>query len=297
MDGGDYVYIDLSAITSPVFIEHTKQGLNWYYEGMTKGGKIFFLTIELEKERELSSQISYKFREYKLSPNDIQSSQTVRLEGTLHSFATADIEKLASNYDMTTDTFTAKYGHYYFVDGEVPPDDRVISLVIISIILLLAATITLVRYQRNKNAYLSSVERLKSLGLNGQVETEFDMQSASYFPSAKLLFSEHYVYLGSGTRAGMNFNGRILAYSDIYWLYLFHTSTTTANTISILFAGLADGKKLPLLDRSITADLLDFVQKTIRFYNPNVLIGYSEEIKGIYLSRVKEYFPTQSQEQ
>lgn len=83
----------------------------------------------------------------------------------------------------------------------------------------------------------------------------------------------------------------IIPYSHVAWVYQTKRSTTLIGipVVSVTETNICckDGKKYAI--RTNEEELIWFLENYIKKINPDVIVGYTPEMKGLYKSRVKEY--------
>jgi len=82
------------------------------------------------------------------------------------------------------------------------------------------------------------------------------------------------------------YGGRIIAYADVYWLFVNQVGKSPTVVNPTLYAGLSDGTFINLADRNVTDDFVQNIAKIVRGQNPDVLLGCSDEISEKYRSRL-----------
>jgi len=282
---GEYVYIDLCEVPDWVFTTEQKHELTHYYAGLNTDGTVFLLVLAHEKYKELTSELGNNIGFMPSSSPD-SASKFTRIYGATHVFSTEDIEYISSCFEITSDEFVTNLGSHYIIEGEVPPSSRAQGYAIYAVLLLVPMVIIFVRLQKRKKSYANSIDRLCTLGMENQIEQEFDMPGIVCFPAAKLCFSKHYIYWGSGSRSSLYYGGRIIAYADVYWLFVNQVGKSPTVVNPTLYAGLSDGTFINLADRNVTDDFVQNIAKIVRGQNPDVLLGCSDEISEKYRSRL-----------
>lgn len=286
-NSGEYVYTDLSKVAIWSFYTEDNDEHKFFFEGLDDEGVGLYLVLTSEKYDELTSELGTSIG-FMLTPSTSTSSKLTRIYGKTYRFSSEEIDNISAHFEITSEEFVEHFGSYYVIAGEIPLNSNGQKYAIYAVMLLVSMIILAVRLNKRKKSYANSLDRLDSLGIKTQAEQEFGLQNTTFFPNAKLYISDHFIYWGPGSRSGLYYGGKVIAFSDIYLIYKLQFGKATQNANATFNIGLWDGTIIPLVDHNMTDDFVNKIVKNAQENNPEVLLGYSDEIKNQYLSRIQK---------
>lgn len=252
-----------------------------FYEAMDPDGNWFLLSLDQNTYGSLGAH-GNAYHAYLAENNQrVEFPEPTRLTGMPSYLYFDDAIALASYYGVSFQEFEAFFGSYYFNEGASNAMAGAILYIIggvIFVLFLLAIVLQLSFVRRNK---IKSENRLYSLGLLDDAETQLTEPETVRYDKMRLALSRDFAFVGT--------SGHILPYADIGWLYPRTQRSRGIVVATQLMAGTVYGKTVYLAARFASNEFIAAVAQKVLAKNPDCLVGYTFEQSKIYGERVRDY--------